>query len=271
MEKVTSADGTPIAFDRFGEGPPVIVVGGATCARGMTHPLAEALGHHATVFNYDRRGRGESGDTAPYAVEREIEDLDALIAEAGGTASVYGHSSGAVLVLHAAAQGRPMTRLVLHEPPFVPDGEEERRTSREYAERLTALLAEGRRGDAVELFMTLVGLPPEAIAGMHHSPMWPGLEAVAPTLAYDSEIMGNVRRGGTIPTEVLDEVTTFAPALVLAGGASPSWMIDAARQVADALPNGEHRVLDGQGHAVPPDVLAPVLAEFLGAYRGVTS
>src|SRR5215203_2178151 len=149
VAKVTSADGTPIAFERLGDGPPIIVVGGAICDRAMTRPTAEQLAQHFTVINYDRRGRGDSGDTAPYAVEREIEDLGALIAEAGGRASVYAHSSGAGLALHAAAQDLPIAKLVLHEPPYVPDGEEERRISREYAKNLKAILSEGRRGDAV--------------------------------------------------------------------------------------------------------------------------
>jgi pimeloyl-ACP methyl ester carboxylesterase len=169
VETIRSRDGTAIAFERFGEGPPVIVVGGATCDRAMTRPLAEHLGQHFTAINYDRRGRGDSGDTAPYAVEREIEDLGALIAEVGGTASVYGHSSGAGLALHAAAS-LPIARLILHEPPYAPDDEESRRTSRQYAENLTALLAKGRRGDAVELFMTTVGTPPEVVARMRNEP-----------------------------------------------------------------------------------------------------
>src|SRR5215218_1370978 len=135
MNTVSSPDGTPIAFDRLGDGPPVIVVGGAMCDRALTGPTAEELAKHFTVFNYDRRGRGDSGDTQPYAVEREIEDIGALIAEAGGTASVYGHSSGASLVLHAAAaEGLPIAKLVLHEPPYAPDSEEERRTARKEAE-----------------------------------------------------------------------------------------------------------------------------------------
>ena len=271
MHKVTSADGTAIAFDRLGDGPPIILVAGATCARGMTRPLADALAPHATVINVDRRGRGDSGDTAPYAVEREIEDLEALVAEAGGSATLYGHSSGAALVLHAVARGLPVDGYVLHEPPFSPPGEERTREAREYAETLTALLAENRRGDAVELFMTLVGLPPETIAGMRQSPMWPGLEAVAPTLAYDSEIMGNVVRGGAVPFEVIADITTPVPALVVAGGASPAWMVETGRRVVDVLPNAELRVLEGQGHGVAPELLAPVLARFVGAYRGVAS
>jgi pimeloyl-ACP methyl ester carboxylesterase len=257
--KVRSKDGTTIAFDRLGDGPAVIVVGGATCDRAMTLPLAKQLAQYFTVINYDRRGRGDSGDTAPYAVEREIEDLAALIAEAGGTASVYGHSSGAGLALHAAAQGLPISRLVLHEPPYVPDAEEEGRISREYAEKLKAILAEGRRGDAVELFMTTVGTPQEMIDRMRSEPWWVGMEAIAPTLAYDSEVMGD-SRGGTIPVDVVGRVTP--PTLVLVGGASPAWMIDVGRQIADAMPNGRHRVLEGQEHVVHPELLAPVLAEF---------
>jgi pimeloyl-ACP methyl ester carboxylesterase len=247
-------------FDRLGDGQAVIVVGGATCDRAMTRPLAEELAQHFTVINYDRRGRGDSGDTTPYAVEREIEDLGALMAEAGGTASVYGHSSGAGLLLHAAAHGLPIVKFVLHEPPYVPDGEEERRISREYAENLKTILAEGRRGDAVELFMTTVGMPQEMVDHMRHSPRWAELEEIAPTLAYDSEVMGDISRGGTIPADKVSSVTNSA--LVLCGGASPTWMIDVGRQIADAIPNGRHSVLEGQGHLVAPEVLVPVLAEF---------
>ena len=263
VAEVTSADGTPIAFERLGDGQPVIVVGGATCDRVKTRPTAEELAKHFTVFNYDRRGRGDSGDTTPYAVEREIEDLGALIAEAGGTASVYGHSSGAGLALHAAAHGLPITKLVLHEPPYVPDGEEERRISREYAEKLKTILAEDRRGDAVELFMTTVGMPQEMVDQMRHDPAWVGLEAIAPTLAYDSEVMGDIIRGGTIPTDQASSVTI--PTLVLSGGASPAWMIDVGRQIAETMPNGRHRVLEGQEHVVVPEVLVSVLAEFFAA------
>ena len=170
MDTVSSSDSTKIAFDRLGDGPPVIVVGGQLCDRAVTHPTAEELASHFTVINYDRRGRGDSGDTAPYAIEREIEDMGALIAEAGGTASVYAHSSGAGLALHAAAAGLPITKLVLHEPPYVPDGEEERRISREYAKNLKAILSEGRRGDAVELAMTMVGMPQEMVDQMRRGP-----------------------------------------------------------------------------------------------------
>jgi pimeloyl-ACP methyl ester carboxylesterase len=261
MDKVTSRDGTPIAFDRLGEGPPIIVVCGAMCGRALMRPTAEELAKHFTVFNYDRRGRGDSGDTEPYAVEREIEDIGALIVEAGGTASVYGHSSGAGLVLHAAAHALPIAKIVLHDPPYSPEGDEEaRRTSREYGENLEAMLSEDRLGDAVELFMTMVGMPQEVVEGMRHTPRWSGLEAIAPTLAYDSKIMGDIDRDGTIPVDQASRVT--APALVLTGGADYPWMTDVGGRLADAMTNGQHRVLEGQEHVVPPEVLVPVLAEF---------
>jgi pimeloyl-ACP methyl ester carboxylesterase len=260
MATVSSADGTPIAFERMGEGAPVIVVGGALCDAATMRPLSEELARRFTVINYDRRGRGESGDTPPYAVEREIEDLAALVEEAGGTVSLYGHSSGAALVLHAAAHGLPVARVVLHEPPFVAGSDEDRRIATEYVERLEALLAEDRRGDAVELFMGLVEMPPEAIAGMRSSRWWAQAQALAPTLAYDAEVMGDRQTGGTIPAGLAERVTP--PALVLCGGASPEWMIDTARNLADAMPQGRLRVLEGQEHVVPPELLVPVLAEF---------
>ena len=181
MDKVTSKDSTPIAFDRLGDGPPVIVVCGATCDRALIRPTAEELAKHFTVFNYDRRGRGDSGATTPYAAEREIEDLGALIAEAGGRASVYGHSSGAVLALRAAAAGLPIARLVVHELPFTPEEEEWRRRSREYGENLRTILAEDRRSDAVELFMTMAGTPQEMVERMRKESWWAGIEALAPT------------------------------------------------------------------------------------------
>src|SRR5919206_3527409 len=168
FQEIASPDGTTIAYDRLGEGPPVIMVCGAMCDRALMRPTAEELAKHFTVFNYDRRGRGDSGDTAPYAVEREIEDLGGLIDEAGGTASVYGHSSGAGLVLHATAHGLPIAKIVLHDPPYALD-EEARQNAREYGENLRAMLLEDRRGDAVELFMTMVGMPQEMVEGMRHT------------------------------------------------------------------------------------------------------
>jgi pimeloyl-ACP methyl ester carboxylesterase len=259
METVTSADGTRIAFERFGgdSGQPLIVVGGASCDRARMRPLSEELGRHRAVINYDRRGRGDSGDTAPYAVEREIEDLAALIGN--GPASLYGHSSGAGLVLHAAAHGLPLAAIVLHEPPYGP--EDDAQAAREYGRQLRSLLVAGRRGDAMALFMSITGMPDEMVDEMRRDPSWAALEALAPTLADDSEVMGDISRGGTVPVDVAARVT--APALVLSGGASPEWMIQGARRLADAMRNGSHRVLAGEGHVVAPGLLAPVVGEFV--------
>jgi pimeloyl-ACP methyl ester carboxylesterase len=201
------------------------------------------------------RTSAQLGDTAPYAIEREIEDIGALIAKAGGVASMYSHASGAGLALHAAAHGRPVAKLVLHEPPYVADSEEEQRTSQEFGEKLKTLLAEDRRGDAVELALT-TGM----VGRMRNEPWWAGMEAMAPTIAYDFEVMGDISMGSTIPTDLLGAVTV--PALVLCGGASPAWMIDVGRQVADAMPKGRFGILEGQEHVVAPEVLVPVLAEF---------
>ena len=245
----------------LGEGAPVIVVAGRLCDREVTRPLAEQLASRFAVINYDRRGRGDSGDGAPYAVEREVEDLAALIDEAGGGASVYGHSSGAALALRAAAAGLPIAELVLHEPPYNPDADVEgQRNSREYAENLAALLSEDRCGDALGLVMPTMGMPPEAVEELRRTPRWAELEAMAPTMAYDSEVMGDIGRGGAVPTDLAGRVRIET--LVLVGGASPEWMIDAGRRVAEALPNGWYRVLEGQEHVVPPEILVPVLEQF---------
>jgi pimeloyl-ACP methyl ester carboxylesterase len=262
METVTSNDSTTIAFDRLGDGPPVIVVGGQLCDRALTRPTAEELAKRFTVFNYDRRGRGDSGDTAPYALEREVEDIGALIAEAGRTASVYAHSSGAALALRAAAAGLPIAKLVLHEPPYNPEGDEDRqRATRKEAQHIRTLLAEDRPDDALEYFWRSIGMPQEMVDEMRQTPRWAELEAMAPTMAYDSEVMGDIGRGGAVPTDLARRVRCGT--LVLVGGASPEWMIDVARQVAAALPQGRYRVLEGQEHVVPPEILVPVLAEFL--------
>jgi hypothetical protein len=265
-QTVTSPDGTRIAYERLGHGPPLIVVGGATCDRARMREVSERLARDRAVINYDRRGRGESGDTQPYAVDREVEDIAVLIDAAGGTASLYGHSSGAGLALHAGARGLPIDALALHEPPYSPHREEDRREARFYGEQLRDLLAQGRRGDAVALFFTVVGMPEEMIAEMRRGPGWAALEDLAPTLAYDSEVMGDVATGGAVPVELAERVT--APTLVIAGGAGPDWMIDVGRQVADTVADGELRVLDGQEHVVPPDILAPVVEDFLARARG---
>lgn len=263
MLKVTSVDGTVITYERYGDhgGDPLIVVGGATCDRAKTRPLAEGLGAHLPVVNYDRRGRGDSGDTSPYAVEREVEDIAALVDDLSDDVVLYGHSSGATLVLHAAAAGVPVRAIVLHEPPFSADTDEDRQEARDYAETLTALLSANRRDDAVALFFQTTGVPAEAVAEMRHEPWWADVVALAPTLAYDSAVMGDLSRGGSLPVEVATRVAV--PALVLSGGDSPDWMIEAGRAAAAALPHGTHRVLPGEGHVPSPQTLAPVLTEFI--------
>ena len=261
FETVRSADGTPIAFEVFGEGPVLVTVGGATCDRALMRPTAQALASFVTAVTYDRRGRGDSGDTPPYAVEREIEDLGVLIERLGGRASLYGHSSGAGLVLHAVAAGLPVERFVLHDPPYSPDDAEARAEARRFAAGLATLLAENRRAEALETFFRGVGMPDEAIAEAHSWPSWPGLLALAPTLAYDSAVMGDVERGGAIPEDVAARATR--PALVLVGGESPPFMAEVGRRLAALLPDGRFQTLEGQDHVVDPAVLAPVLAGFL--------
>ncbi len=259
MNQVISKDGTTIAFDRSGMGPAVILVGGAFQYRAIDPPtaqLAALLAEQFTVFHYDRRGRGDSGDMQPYAIEREIEDLDAFITEAGGAACVFGMSSGGALALDAVARGLAITKLAVYELPFHSGDEQARQAAQRYSRELRALLSEGRRGDAVALAMTTWGAPAEAVAGMRQTPIWPLFEAVAPTLAYDDAIMGD----GVVPADRLAVITI--PTLVIAGGASPAFMQDAAQAVAHALPNAQLRALEGQTHDVAPEILAPVLAEF---------
>jgi pimeloyl-ACP methyl ester carboxylesterase len=257
MPVVTSADGTAIAYERTGSGPALVLVDGALCYRaaGPMRPLADLLRDSFTVHTYDRRGRGDSSDTPPYAVAREVEDLQAVIAQAGGEACVYAISSGAALALATAAAGSGITRLALYEPPFMAEVEDGSRT-KEYTERLTELLAAGRNGDAVALFMTNVGMPAPVVAAIRAQPGWTALEAIAPTLGYDDQVLGD----GRVPRDLAS--TIAVPALVLAGGASPQSLQQAAKATADALPTAEHRTLDDQTHDVAPGALAPVLAEF---------
>ncbi len=258
MPTVTSKDGTTIAYDRVGQGPALILVGGAFQHRAIdprTTQLAALLAPHLTVFHYDRRGRGDSGDTAPYAIEREVEDLEALINESGRSAFMFGMSSGGVLALEAAARGLAITKLALYELPFNLD-DNARRASENYTQQLTALLAENRRGDAVALAMTTWGAPAEAVAGMRQTPIWSLFESVAPTLAYDNAIM----KDGSVPTDAAKAVKV--PTLVLDGGNSPAFMKYAADALAKVLPNARRRTLEGQAHDVAPEVLAPVLEEF---------
>lgn len=257
---VTSADGTVIAFDRSGDGPAVVLVQGALNDRGdpVMSGLAAGLSRWFTVFSYDRRGRGGSGDTQPYAVERETEDLAAVIAEAGGSAAVFGGSSGAGLALRAATGNPAITRLALWEPPYHVDDSAPPLPD-DFAEQLDRLVEAGRRADAVELFLVrAVQASPHDVAGMRAQAFWPAVEASARSLAYEAHVMGP---GNALPTALLAAVTQ--PALVLNGGASPAWMRHAGRAVADAIPGAVYRVLEGQEHAVAPAAIVPELLEFL--------
>ena len=262
MRTVTSKDGTTIAYDKHGEGSALILVGGAIEQRALeteTAKLAASplLAHHLTLFHYDRRGRGDSTDKQPYSVEREIEDIEALIDEAGGSAFVFGISSGAGLALEAAIKlGSKIKKLAMYEPPYNSD-DAARQAWIDYRKQLTQLLAADRRGDAMVLFMMLVGMPAEHIPEVRKDPMWPMFEAVAPTLAYDAAALGE---DASVPTERAAGVAV--PALVMDGGESYPFMHVTAVALANAMPHGQHRTLEGQTHEVSPEALAPVLVEF---------
>ena len=253
MPIVISKDGTKIAFETAGSGQPVILVDGALCHRtfGPMGPLSKLLAPHFRVFTYDRRGRGESGDTLPYAVEREIEDIQALVYEAGGSAFLYGISSGAALALQAASHLPGIRKLAMYDAPFNND-EYYIRALKDYTGNLTGLLSANRRGDAVELFMKLVGTPPGSVAGMRHSPIWAGFESIAQTLAYDNALLGD----GSVPDRVAASVTV--PILVMAGTKSPLFMHETAQAIAGAAPRGQYRILMDQTHDVAPEAMAPV-------------
>jgi pimeloyl-ACP methyl ester carboxylesterase len=261
MNTVTSKDGTTIAFDQVGEGPAIILVGGATTRRSDYEPLAQSLAAHFTVFNPDRRGRGDSADTLPYAVEREVEDIQAVIEAAGGSAFVFGHSSGAVLALEAARMlTTKITKLALYEPPFLVD-DNHPPVPEDYVAQLNAAIAAGRPGDAVEIFMTkAVGMPAEVVAQMRSDPMWASCEAVAHTIAYDGTIMGDTMRGSAAPLKKWASVAT--PTLVLDGEKSYAFMHTSLQALSDILPNAQRRTLAGQDHGAAPQVLTPVLVEF---------
>lgn len=255
MEQVTSADGTTIAFDRLGQGPPVVLVCGGSVDRTADAAIAQELASDLTVLNYDRRGRGDSGDTPPYAIEREVEDIAAVMGAAGGKANLWGSSSGAVLALIAAAGGVPVTKLALWEPPFIMD--ENAKPPTDQVEQYERMIAEDRRSDAAEYFMSkVVGMPPEFVADAKTQPWWANQEALAHTLAYDARIMGDY----SIPTATAAAVK--APTMVLAGGADMPFMRGSAEALARSIPNSEVHFLDGQGHNVDPTVLVPALKAF---------
>lgn len=265
MNTVSSRDGTSIAYDCAGRGPALVLVGGMFEQRVLDTETARlaalpSLAEHFTVYHYDRRGRGQSTDTAPFAVAREVEDVEALIDAAGGSAFLFGISSGAALAFEAArALAGKVKKLALYEPPYNDDPDARRAWIR-FSRDLTEALARGQRSEAVGLFMKLLGVPDEHIVGMHEYPMWPLWEGIAPTMAYDVAAMGNE---AAVPA--LRAADVKVPALVLSGGASYPFMSTTAAALATALPHGQHRNLDGQSHEVDVNVLAPILIEFFEA------
>ena len=255
MLKVTSQDGTIIAYDKKGQGPVLILVLGALNKRGSGKKLAEQLAEHFTVISYDRRGRGDSTDTLPYSVENEVEDITALVDELGGNAFLYGHSSGAVLALLASKKlESKVTGLALYELPYNDDSAAQK-VAGAYRKKLALLLNDDDRGGAVTLFVTSVGVTDKQVEAMKRLPMWKGLTAMAPTLAYDTiELMEQYPE-----TDTRGIKTT---ALIMYGAASPVFMGSTAEKLSKTLPNAKLRSLDGQGHDVKAEVLAPVLVEF---------
>jgi hypothetical protein len=265
MPAVTSKDGTSISCERAGSGPVVILIGGGIDDGSENAPLVPELAQRFTAINYARRGRADSGDTLPHAVEREIDDIDALVAEAGGSAHLYGVSSGGALALEVAAAGLAIDRVAVYEVPYNVAEDWPPRWAA-YRERLGELLAEDRRGDALELFMRLAETPDETIASARSAPFWPSMEAIAHTLAYDGACLGD----GQPPADRL--ATISQPVLVATGGAhdpdGAEWVraLDpAADAMAAALPHAERTTFDGQGHVADPKAIAPVLARFFSA------
>lgn len=249
MEHVESADGTLIALERTGHGPSLVLVVGAFSDRTSTNALAAGLSSQYEVWAYDRRGRGDSSDTVPWAIEREVEDLGAVIDASGGDAFVFGHSSGGALALEGAAAGLPVRAVAVYEPPYTSG------PSDAFADHLDALIAAGQPGEAVEKFLILMGTPPQALNQMKAGPYWAHMLSFAPTLSHEVRLCNN----GRVPSQQLAAIT--APTLALAGSITP-WGGEVIAAIAAAIPGGRSLVLEGQGHGVADDVLIPVLESF---------
>lgn len=264
MKKILSKDGTTIAVDRIGSGPALVFVDGAMCYRtsGPSRPMAEPLAGHFTVFTYDRRGRGDSTDAAHYDVQREVEDLEAVIEDAGGRAVVFGVSSGAALALEAASRGVAIQKLALYEAPFIVDASRPPLPD-DFVSRLDAAIASGKNGEAVKMFMKVVGVPAIFIMLMRVMPVWSKLTAIAHTLRYDFAVVSPFQKGQPLPATRWNGATM--PTLVMDGGKSPAWMRNAMRTLAGVLPNASYRTIEGQTHMVKPKALAPPLIEFFQA------
>jgi pimeloyl-ACP methyl ester carboxylesterase len=263
VETLTSTDGTAIAYQRTGTGPALILTVGAFCDRSSTAPLSQLLAPYFTVYEYDRRGRGSSGDGDGYSVDREVDDLASLVEAAGGSALVYGHSSGAALALEAAARGLPITALAAFEPPYTA-ADDGTGGSGELLEGVRRCIAAGDRDGAARLFLEGSGTPPGVITMLQQSPGWARMRELAPPLVYDLTLCN----GGTAPRERLSRIGV--PTLTISGGDSPEWADRACATVAAAVPGARHEVLDGQTHAVAHDAVAPVLIEHFRASRSRT-
>ncbi|MFJ4286378.1 alpha/beta fold hydrolase [Paenarthrobacter nicotinovorans] len=251
MITTTSLDGTTLAIDTTGTGPALIIAAGAFCDRQSKKGLAALLADRFTVHEYDRRGRGDSGPLGENSVQREIEDLAAVVARIDEEPFIFGDSSGGALAIAAAAAGVGFRKIAVYEPPFTPG------PSNDVAEQLSSLVTEGDNSGAVELFLGLMGTPEQAIRGMRQGPYWGHLEALAHTLPIDVRLCNN----GKVPEEQLARIQ--APLLAIAGGNSP-WAPDVMAAVADHAPRGESRVLAGHGHAVPDEILSEVLSAYFG-------
>lgn len=266
MPKVTSKDGTEIDYTKVGTGPALIIVFGATAFRGTSQEeatLAGMLSPQFTVITYDRRGRGESGNTLPFSPQRELEDIAALIEMAAGHANLLGYSSGAVVALEAAASGLPVDKLVMYEPPVILPGQPFPPPPRDYVETLNRLAQSGDKGAPFAYFMQSLGTPPEAIEEMKKTPIWPVMESIGPTIAYDGRFMFDAYySAGKFPARWKN---AKLPVLILDGDASFPFMNAAANAVAAELPNASRKTLAGQDHGPKPDAMAPVLREFLGS------
>ncbi|MFC4146113.1 alpha/beta fold hydrolase [Micromonospora mangrovi] len=257
MSTTRSVDGTELAYEKTGSGPAVVLTGGALNDQAALAPLADLLSNRFTVYNYDRRGRGASGNSQPYEVDREVEDLAHMIDVAGGSAYVFANCSGGAIAIEAAARGVPITKLALYEPPYIIEGQR-RAVSAEYPERLGRLLDEGRRGEAILYFMSeAVEMPPEVISKITNSPVWDWLESMAPSLRYDAAVMGDYR----LPLDRVAQVKS--PTLVMDGAESPQWARNTVAAIAEAASDGQRRSLEGQNHNLNADVVFPVVEKFL--------
>lgn len=254
MRKVVSRDGTPIAYEKAGDGPPVVLLGGAFRDHTIFTPIVPYLAPHYTTYIYDRRGRGESGDAPTWAIEREIEDLTAVIEVAGGEAAVFGGSAGAILAMEAAAAGAPITRLGLLEPPFRVDGAPY--MPADFDQTVRSLVAEGERTKVAVYFLKhMAGFSDNEIAEWQRSPIWPANEAVVHTLVYETAVVGE-----GVPVDRLAKIEL--PVLVISSDSTSDWLRRAATMTAEALPNGRQLTLPGVWHRVPPEILCPALIDF---------